>query len=85
MLGLMNWRLVKRRHLPEGADTLKNTENIVFEPETRTKIGAVTYIVAAHFDDERESLKSKINHLLCAEINRSISAHLPGLGQSDVV
>ncbi len=64
------------------ADTVKQ---IVFESETKTKIGAVTYIVAAHFDDKRESLKAKINHLLSVEIDRAISAQLSGLGRGSGV
>jgi len=49
------------------------------------KIGAVTYIVAAHFDDKRENLKAKINHLLCAEINHLVSVQATRLSQIDVV
>ena len=60
------------------------SKQIIFEPETKMKIGTVTYIVAAHFDDEREPLESKINHLLCAEIDRSASAQT-GNGQGDGV
>ena len=52
-----------------------------FDLESRQKIGATTYIVAAHFDDKRENLKNKINHLLQNEIERSISLQT-GLSQS---
>lgn len=56
------------------------TEYIVFERETKTRIGAVTYIVEAHFDDKREKLAEKIHRLLSLEIENKI-AHLPGSGQ----
>ncbi len=49
------------------------TKQITFKREIKIKIRAVTYIVAAHFDDSRDSLKVKINHLLSAEIDRSVS------------
>ena len=45
---------------------------IPFEAETKIKIGKTTYIVSAHFDDTREPLKKKINHLLCSEIENSV-------------
>ena len=45
-------------------------EGIIFDPETKVKIGAVTYIVAAHFSSEGESLKSKINHLLISDLQK---------------
>ena len=43
---------------------------IIFDPETKVKIGAVTYIVAAHFCSEDESLKSKIDHLLISDLQK---------------
>lgn len=49
------------------------TEHIAFEPETRTKIGAVTYIVTAHFDDTRENLPEKIQRLLRSELETKIA------------
>ena len=49
-----------------------NRKRIAFAHETRQKIGAVTYIVAAHFDEEKEMLNCKINHLLKTEIDRQI-------------
>ena len=50
-----------------------NVENIhYFDNETRQIIGAVTYIVTAHFDDKRENLKSKINRLICNEVSLSV-------------
>jgi len=55
-----------------------------FDNETRQKIGAVTYIVAAHFDETRENLKNKINHLLHNEIEQSVARH-SGLSQSSAV
>jgi len=48
------------------------TNHIIFLPETRQKIGAVTYIVAAHFDENQENLQSKIKHLLKHEIEQKI-------------
>ena len=52
------------------------TEHIIFESETKMKIGAVTYIVAAFFDEAREPLPDKIRKLLSSEIENKI-AHLP--------
>lgn len=56
------------------------TEYISFEPETKIKIGAVTYIVAAHFDGMRENLPDKIRRLLCSEVETKL-AHLRNPGQ----
>ena len=39
-----------------------------FENESKYKIGAVTYIVTAHFDESREQLKTKIVNLLHDEV-----------------
>lgn len=60
-------------------------EQIVFETETKIKIGAVTYIVAAHFDERREMLNCKISNLLKDEINRQINARQTGLSQRGVL
>ena len=50
-------------------------EHIIFDSETKMKIGAVTYVVAAHFDEAREPLPEKIRRLLSAEVDNQI-AHL---------
>jgi hypothetical protein len=51
-----------------------------FEPETKQRIGAVTYIVKAHFDETRENLPEKIRRLLNLEIeNRIAQLRNPGL------
>ena len=50
---------------------MKNN-HILFEAETKIKIGKTTYILSAHFDDTREPLKKKINHLLSSEIENII-------------
>ena len=55
-------------------------EHVAFEPETKIKIGAVTYIVAAHFDETRENLPEKIRRLLSLEVENKI-AHLPNHSQ----
>ena len=47
-------------------------ERIQFESETKMKIGAVTYVVAAHFDEAREPLTEKIRRLLSAEVENQI-------------
>jgi len=60
-------------------------EHITFESETRQKIGAVTYIVAAFFDDKKEMLNHKISHLLKADIDRQISSRQGGHSQSGEV
>ena len=55
------------------------TEYIIFEAETKMKIGAVTYVVAAHFDETRETLPEKIRRLLSLEIaNRIAPLRSPG-------
>ena len=60
-------------------------ENINFARETKQKIGAVTYIVAAHFDENKETLYAKIAHLLLREIDIKITNNVIGHGQNDVV
>ena len=47
-------------------------EQIVLETETRHKIGAVTYVVTAHFDEAREPLNHKIVNLLKEEIDSNM-------------
>ena len=44
-----------------------------FEKEYQMKIGAATYIVAAHFDSSRESLPEKITNLLKSEVEMKIA------------
>lgn len=53
-----------------------NNENkqIPFKTETKMTIGKTTYIVTAHFDNTKEPLKRKINHLLNAEIGSLTTA-----------
>jgi hypothetical protein len=40
------------------------TNTNTFERETKYKIGDVTYIVSAHFDDKHETVTDKIKRLL---------------------
>jgi len=54
---------------------MKTTEKIIFESELKIKIGAVTYIVAAHFNETGNDLPEKIRRLLSSEIENKI-AHL---------
>ena len=60
-------------------------EQILLENESKQKIGAVTYVVTAHFDDTRESLNRKIINLLRGELNRQISAGQIGRKQGKAV
>lgn len=47
-------------------------KNIVpFTEKTKYEIGAVTYDVTAHFYDDEETIKSKINSLLINDVNKS--------------
>jgi|GEM_PF-6650613 len=47
-------------------------ENIIrFQDITKYKVGAVTYDVTAHFNDEGEMLKLKISSLLTEKIRKS--------------
>jgi|GEM_PF-2260203 len=57
---------------------MEDSEHIIFETETRQRIGAVTYIVAAFFDNKKDTLNHKISHLLKAEIDRKISSRQNG-------
>ncbi|MEG0691785.1 MAG: hypothetical protein RR444_01755 [Oscillospiraceae bacterium] len=43
---------------------------IDFPNHTDYRIGAVTYQVAAHFNEDGKTLKSKINHLLSEETQK---------------
>ena len=52
-----------------------------FENESKHKIGAVTYIVTAHFDESREQLKTKITNLLHDEVGKNMISQI-GLSQS---
>ena len=63
-----------------GGGFLESHIPLCFDSETRQKIGAITFIVAAHFDETRESLPEKIQRLLCIEIENKI-AHLPNIRQ----
>ena len=55
-------------------------EQIIFDSETKSKIGAVTYIVSAHFDEAKENLHEKILKLLSSEVENKI-AQLKNSGQ----
>jgi len=61
-------------------NTSNTTEPFIFDSEAKTKIGAVTYIVAAYFDETRDCLPDKIRRLLRTEVERKI-AHLQTHGQ----
>ena len=69
----------------ENILTKLKPEQIFLESESKQKIGAVTYVVTAHFDDTRESLNRKIINLLRGELNRQISARQTGLSDGHAV
>ena len=58
---------------------LKSVHN--FDNESKHKIGAITYIVTAHYDDNRENLITKITNLLHNDVDKNIILH-NGLSQS---
>ena len=60
-------------------------EQIILETETRRKIGAVTYVVTAHFDEAREALNHKIANLLIDEIDKNIECATTGLSRGNVI
>jgi len=50
-----------------------------FETETKMAVGKSTYIVVAHYDASRESVKDKICQLLKSEVEAKIAQlRLPG-------
>lgn len=55
-------------------------ECVAFESETKIRVGAVIYIVAAHFDETRESLPEIIRRLLSIEVENKV-AQLPDHSQ----
>ena len=52
-----------------------NTAVIEFEREAKYRIGAVTYLVTAHFDESGETLKEKMQQLLCERITKEAAAN----------
>jgi len=42
-----------------------------FRDNTKYKVGAVTYDVTAHFNDEGETMKSKVSTLLTEDIRKT--------------
>ena len=48
-------------------------DKMPFSNDEKYKLGAVTYEVTAHFCPEAESLKSKIDHLLKTELQKTNS------------
>jgi hypothetical protein len=52
-----------------------------FDNESKHKIGAITYIVTAYFDENRDNLKTKITNLLRNEVGKNIHSQT-GLSQS---
>ena len=60
-------------------------EQVFLENESKQKIGTVTYVVTAHYDDTRESLNRKIINLLRGELNRQISTGQIGHKQVNAV
>ncbi len=52
-------------------------ETIVFPTQTKTKIGKITYIINSYFDDNSESLKEKIKHLLITDIQNFSEKQIP--------
>ena len=55
-------------------DNLDFNEIHYFDNESKHKIGAITYIVSAHFDENREHLKTKITNLLHDEVSKNINS-----------
>jgi len=51
--------------------TERENIRVDFSDHTDYRIGAVTYQVAAHFNEDGKTLKSKIDHLLTEEIQNS--------------
>jgi hypothetical protein len=61
---------------------MQKSENIdfnklhYFENESIYKIGAITYLTVAHFDNNREHLKTKITTLLLNDVSQNINYKL---------
>ena len=43
-------------------------KTVLFNKQTKTRIGNTTYIVKSYFDDKGEGLPEKIKHLLISEV-----------------
>jgi hypothetical protein len=56
----------------QDTDTLDLKEFHHFDNETKHKIGAITYIVTTHYDENRENIKTKITNLLQNEVGKNI-------------
>ena len=55
-----------------------------FSTESKQKIGAVTYIVAAHFHEEQDDLKEKIKQILCTAISKNTNCTFANSRRGDV-
>ena len=53
----------------------KNVTVVEFEREAKYKIGEVTYLVTAHYDDNGETLKDKMKQLLLEKMAKEIAAN----------
>lgn len=61
---------------------MESSQDLIFLPnKSKSEIGAVTYLVTAHFDENKEGLKNKIELLLKSEINRMIDTKSAGRSQ----
>ena len=55
-----------------------------FPTESKQKIGAVTYVVAAHFHEEQNDLKEKIKQLLCTSMSKNTNCTFANSRGGDV-
>lgn len=53
----------------------EKNKTIYFEEETKYKIGNVTYLVIAHYDENGETLKEKMKQLLFEKIAKEVAAN----------
>jgi hypothetical protein len=68
----------------QKTDSLDLKQFHYFDNETKHKIGTMTYIVSAHFNENRECLKTKITSLLQNEIEQFVSSHNSFSQSSDI-
>jgi hypothetical protein len=57
---------------------------ISFPKHTDYQMGAVTYQVSAHFNEDGKTLKSKINSLLTTETQKSLNRIFAANDNSDI-
>ena len=59
-------------------------EFVSFKTETKQKIGAVTYIVAARFHEKQDDLTTKLKRLLTADIKNHSNCTFADSQRGDV-